>query len=622
MVLITVDDFQESKKMESTARKLWLLRHRNYLKEWIYNHFSHDSYHSLYAQALEDERLQPMFYSIVQNDMMTNKEKIERILNSLKARGQIVLIIGGRGSGKTVLAYDLAEKQYNLTKEDIWYFGLPTDFPRFITGSTIDFDRLPENTTSILEEAGVQFYNRLAMTRHQRDIMRKLPIVRHSKRNFFVITQAIEITDINFLTNASSVIYTSPVFFQFLEKGRETIQSRLMMFVPKKLGKALFYNDDLGLIEFDYNLPTWWKESFSTPYAPIKDMKKAYKIIVELLYLGADPDMISTQLVLRNIRIPEIEIARMSEIVKRISINLLALPDEEIMRIVSAGFDDTPIGETPANKHYHFEQTPVQKMIWDYRLKGDPDLYITTGTCINKEIYQQIKFSVLKRHTILSIFGETGSGKTWAAASLAMLIAKITKHPFDIKNVKYDGNSIMERLKEVKRNATLIRNEQLKKWGSGSGREEQELKNAEQTMRRMHVNFIFVSPDLRDHNHHFILETHSLDETKGICKMMVMSPERKYLGYITIRKPSHDIIEKLEPLDESAKRKVVERTSSEKTNVHDAVEILSKDQTYAILRSQSQRIAYIEDKCPNMTKDEQLGILSRLEIKQLVSNKK
>jgi len=187
MVTVTLDDFQKAKKMDFSARKRWMELHRNYVKKWVYEHFSYESGKSMYNDALNDEFLQPLMYSIINNDRHNNTDKLKMITDELKSRGQIILILGNRGSGKTALAYVMSELAHKELKDNIWYFGLPTEFPYFIKGSSIDFNELPENTTVMLEEAGVQFYNRMAMSKGQRDVMRMLPIVRHSRRNFLTI---------------------------------------------------------------------------------------------------------------------------------------------------------------------------------------------------------------------------------------------------------------------------------------------------------------------------------------------------------------------------------------------------------------------------------------------------
>lgn len=619
MVIITLDEFQQAKKMDYEARKIWMMRNSNYVKRWIHEHFSYESAKSLFEQAIFDESLQPLFYSIISNDRMNNEDKVALIIQNLKTKGNITLILGNRGTGKTVLTYALCEKAHKANKENIWYFGLPTEFPYFIRGSAIDFGEIPEGCTVMLEEAGVQFYNRMAMTRNQRDVMRMLPIVRHSKRNFIVITQKLEIADIGFFNNASALIYTSPVLFQFLHKPRETLESRISMFIPRKLGSALYYSDELGLIEFDYPLPRWWKEDYSTPYAKIKDIRKAYRIAADLVFRDVEPDLIAIQLSLRGITVTELELKRMKELLKRTGKSIMLMDDDSLYNTIIAGFDDTPLGEKPANKHYNFEQTPIQKMVWDIKMDENPELFIKAGVCINKEIYEQIKFSVTKRNLIMSVYGETGSGKTWAAGALGELMCRLKNTKLSIDDICYTGDELMERLSKVKENATLIRSEQLKKWSTGSGREEQELKNAEETMRRKHIDFIFVSPDLRQHLHHFILETHSIDYHNGVSKLIVYSPDEKVLGYITLRKPSQELIGMIEPKDDSFKNRVIERTSSLNTAIDRAVEELKQDDLYAELKSQGQRLSYIKRKYPNMTGSEQDDVLFTIEVERIKS---
>ena len=109
MVIITMDGFQSSKKMMNEARKRWLLLHRNSLDRWIYNNISYDETKTTRNKAISDERLIPFFYSIVKQDEEYNFIKLEKMLEPFKNRGHILLVVGKRNSGKTVLAYLLSE---------------------------------------------------------------------------------------------------------------------------------------------------------------------------------------------------------------------------------------------------------------------------------------------------------------------------------------------------------------------------------------------------------------------------------------------------------------------------------------------------------------------------------
>jgi len=465
MVIITMDEFQSSKKMMNEARKRWLLLHRNSLDRWIYNNISYDETKTTRNKAISDERLIPFFYSIVKQDEEYNFIKLEKMLEPFKNRGHILLVVGKRNSGKTVLAYLLSEMLHKEYNDKIWWFGLPSEFPSFIENSTFDFNKIPENTTTILDESSVQFYNRLSATRGQRDVMRQLPIIRHSRRNFIVITQGIDIMDVAFLKNTSSIIWTSPIKFQFLDKERrETVDSSLDLFIPREKGKALYYSDD-NLFQFEFLLPDWWKEEYSTPYSRLRSRAKAIRIITILLSEGIDSDTIKTQLSMRGMDISVLELEQIRELLNRTDPAILSLPDSELLKLIEMGFDDTPLGETKKGRKYSFRQTPIQEREWNIRLGMKPDLAITSTINVNSDLLSEIKDGVKRRNIILSISGQTGSGKSWASISMAELIAKLSRNEFEFENVCFSSEELLNRLKNVKERTTLIMDEQIRSWG-------------------------------------------------------------------------------------------------------------------------------------------------------------
>lgn len=611
MVIVTTDEIQ-AKKQLNEARRKWLKLHRNDLDRWIYDNMSYDERKYLKDQAFSNEILTPFLYSITLQSLMTNDEKLDKIINPFFSRGHIMIVLGGRGSGKTSLAYILCE--YLAKRGDnIWWFGLPTNTPSFVKGTTMNFNAIPENSTTIMDESSVNFYNRLAMTKGQRDVMRVLPIIRHSKRNFIVIAQAEKILDIGFMTNASSIVWTSPCPFPFMQTAKDTVDNRLIMFVPTESGRALYYSDD-HLLQFDYHLPQWWSDKYSLPYSRLTK-EQGMRTCVELIKNNVDPEMIVTQLSMRGVDVDHVELAKMRELVNR-SPDILSMSDKDLYNFISHGFDDTPLGETKRGRKYNFRMTKVQQAEWNIRMMEDPRLDVLLSINANDILEHDLRYLTKKMNVIMSIYGLPGTGKSWALLSLAEFISKITKHPFPPENSCHMNYEIEKRLQEVKRDATLTLNEQLKSWGTGSGRRDQELSNMEQTMRRKKINFLYASPDLHTHLHNFILETYGIDERNGVAKFVLYTPSKKVLGYVTLRKPSKKMIEEFEKADEKFKDKVVERTTSANTQIADYVKEFMSDPVFKTLTSQGQKITYIKQKKPNLTVAEQTDIFYSIQIEE------
>lgn len=166
-----------------------------------------------------------------------------------------------------------------------------------------------------------------------------------------------------------------------------------------------------------------------------------------------------------------------------------------------------------------------------------------------------------RQNIILSIFGETGTGKSYVGWRLGEYVQWLVMTylninlEFDERSVHLDLASQLANLKYAKPFSVNITDEQTDFYGTGSLYVVSSMENIEATCRKVPLNFICCSPRVRTHFHNYVLETFMVEWPKqrkvvgeegyiphGRTYCFVYSPEsKKYIipmGYIIINHPT------------------------------------------------------------------------------------
>ena len=191
-MVATIDELS-GRKLLSPGQLQWLYDHDELLMQWADANLAEFDDELMFYMNTKDEIFRFILYQIMKqrSDFVNPGQKLKAITDRIgRNPDHIMLIAGNRGSGKTTIAmqicYDL-NKYYNRR---ICWFGPPAVLPSFITDTTLDIKKIPTGALTIMDEASLQFYNKMSMEAEQTDVMRMLPVIRHSGRGFIIITQS------------------------------------------------------------------------------------------------------------------------------------------------------------------------------------------------------------------------------------------------------------------------------------------------------------------------------------------------------------------------------------------------------------------------------------------------
>lgn len=216
----------------------------------------------------------------IKDFLISDIKKIERIQRMIaKALGEIWVIMGRKGGGKTATLYWILEQAHKAGRE-CCIAGPPQKIPSWCQ-RVMDPAAAPENSVVGVSEAGIQYSARSSMRSGQRDALSILPVLRHSGRLIIAETQHSRILDINFLRLMDCIILKPEPMYHFDE--RNPMSKVMEVLKPQNPKETLFFNGPWFTLIRHQPLPDCWSNELSMPYKPIHDEGEALRFAEDLI---------------------------------------------------------------------------------------------------------------------------------------------------------------------------------------------------------------------------------------------------------------------------------------------------------------------------------------------------
>jgi len=214
--------------------------------------------------------VEPFFESFVEiKSKKGDTGNFEKYLFSNKST--IGLILGARGTGKSALGMRLLENFSSKTGKNIYAMGFDAaSLPRWI--NVVDsIDQIKNNSVILIDEGGIEFSSRKAMTNANKLLSEILLIARHKDLNVIFITQNSANLEVNAIRQADYLLLKPSSLLQKdfeRKKIKEVYESVDEEFAQLKGTQGLLYIYSDAFRGFATNsLPSFWSESVSKGYA-------------------------------------------------------------------------------------------------------------------------------------------------------------------------------------------------------------------------------------------------------------------------------------------------------------------------------------------------------------------
>lgn len=232
---------------------------------------------------------------IIEDYTRSNEEKLMELIDKIKyGKSKIITIVGARGSGKTAIALYLAEMaMIEGGHKKIFYVGEPENkemYPAwFIFIKTID--EIPNGSFAIVDEAAIKYNARMFRSKGNVELTEKMVVLRHKDVSLLLITQHLQLIDVNIRRLSDIIIYKMGVSYGIMKTKGESLskddkQKMLIMnrMKPRNKEDALleYLTGSFPIFRKIINpLPRFWDEEKISKSFANYEKKKIAPIIIE-----------------------------------------------------------------------------------------------------------------------------------------------------------------------------------------------------------------------------------------------------------------------------------------------------------------------------------------------------
>ncbi len=252
----------------------WLKQHpltlRRYLRAF-YTRYDWDVIGNFFWENPKEAR------TILEDFKKTNEAKQRTIINEISiGKSKIIIIVGGRGSGKTALSMFISNRLYKEEKVKRLYFvGEDIEkniFPDWIKVVPV-IEKVPDGHVAIVDEASLRYSARRAMDDENVLLTGLIATARHHDLTILFITQHLGLIDLNIFRLRDLIFYLRSSDYEIGERGGKATtrykgwQKIRSMMMPRETGECLFENPSTRrFINFKFELPEFWNDKISKLY--------------------------------------------------------------------------------------------------------------------------------------------------------------------------------------------------------------------------------------------------------------------------------------------------------------------------------------------------------------------
>ena len=216
---------------------------------------------------------------------MQTTKKLDRNLVKTIENGQVILITGKRGSGKSGLLYSILE---NSQKENSYIIGIAKEYHHLLPDSitplptSIDtLNNLPSHATIAVDEGAWLFPSRESFKPMNKLISKLLTNARKMDQFLVFATHTMRAFDVSVVLNCDALLFKEPSLLhskleraEILKIVQEAKRAFDKILPPERVKHAYLVSQDYeGMLEVE--LPSFWTEELSHAVASVIDTEVA-----------------------------------------------------------------------------------------------------------------------------------------------------------------------------------------------------------------------------------------------------------------------------------------------------------------------------------------------------------
>ena len=194
---------------------------------------------------------------------------------------------------------------------------------------------------------------------------------------------------------------------------------------------------------------------------------------------------------------------------------------------------------------YHFECAPFLRIKQMHLIRLNPLYKKALAKNVTDIFRDDILFRITNQdQSIISYYGETGSGKSMAAVRTGEMIVEECNSKVHVCFLAEEVNQAIK--SDVSgRNDVVMLDERVQEFGVGSGRQLAQLGNIEATLRKLQLHFFYVAPELFQHLHKAVIQMWDIDRENETSRGILQGTELYNptpFGYVLFQLPSKELL--------------------------------------------------------------------------------
>ena len=210
---------------------------------------------------------------------------MDKTIENLVSKSEVILITGRRGAGKTALGAKLLE---NSGDRDAYFMGLSEPYWKLLPDNitpllvnTQTLENLPSDAVIFMDEAGLFYFSRDYSKQLNKLIAKLVTEARHLNQVLVFATHTLRKLDVSIVLDADAILLKEPSLLhskferkEILELVRQAKQAFDKIPPPERVKHAYLVSQDCeGMLKVE--LPSFWTEELSHAVAPVIENNKS-----------------------------------------------------------------------------------------------------------------------------------------------------------------------------------------------------------------------------------------------------------------------------------------------------------------------------------------------------------
>jgi hypothetical protein len=302
--------------MNTNACRQWLIQERYRSVAQFLEKFSNPA--TVDADFLDLCKYPSASYNLIKQFFIPNHIKQKMVLDRLRHKGLIVVVVGMKGGGKTACVTGWAIPELMRLGEKVTYCGMPQAIPLFLNddyrvkkacGSLsfkYDFYSVPADNIIVQDESAIIENAKNYNDKNQKEREDILPILRHKGNTVFYLSQQFSFVSKRIRDLTDAFIVKPFNLMQVLKenKGEEfPFPPIVAQMLPKIHNELMFIDGKLGILCLEHDIEQWYKDEpdkWGKSFKNIESEAEAQEFIRALFNNNYPPERVRHFLRLRG----------------------------------------------------------------------------------------------------------------------------------------------------------------------------------------------------------------------------------------------------------------------------------------------------------------------------------